>query len=601
MLNDLNPDIVVGTESWLTPDIQNSEIFPTELNYSVHRRDRENNKIGGGIFILVKNSLVSTRIAEAETNCEILWVKIALNIAKPLLVGAYYKPTENDETSVTELAKSLDIVRGKGNTTWLLGDFNMPHIDWVTNSPNANCKLHSLYNAFLESLDDHNLDQMVTLPTRGENILDLFCCSNSTLVTEVSVKPGISDHCVVYAESSIRPKVSRCKPRKITLYKKADWDGLRLKMAAYSESVLSDPGKYTVESLWTELKSQIEDGIAQFIPSKMVSGKNKLPWVTQDIKRLIRKRDKSFYRQRRTKDPSDRAYYKTLKHLVQRKMRTGYSKFVEDILGILDANMTDDVPSEKPAPVPKKLLSFIKHAKQDSSAISLLKDQGKELSEGVDKANALNRQFQSVFSPKSPLSLKQLCEMTARANPQVTGQHCKFPLMSDIEVGVEGVSKLLKNLKTDKAAGPDQIRPVLLKELHSELSPVITLLFQLSLDKGCLPSDWVTANVTPLFKKGDRTKPSNYRPISLTCILCKTLEHIVTSKLVKHFTSNSILYDLQHGFREKRSCETQLIMLVNELASNIQHGKQTDLILLDFSKAFDKVSHEKLAYKLFNY
>ena len=199
MLNDLNPDIVVGTESWLTPDIQNSEIFPTELNYSVHRRDRETNKIGGGIFILVKNSLVSTRIAEAETNCEILWVKIALNIAKPLLVGAYYKPTENDETSVTELAKSLDIVRGKGNTTWLLGDFNMPHIDWVTNSPNANCKLHSLYNAFLESLDDHNLDQMVTLPTRDEKILDLFCCSNSTLVTEVSVKPGISDHCVIYS------------------------------------------------------------------------------------------------------------------------------------------------------------------------------------------------------------------------------------------------------------------------------------------------------------------------------------------------------------------------------------------------------------------
>ena len=79
----------------------------------------------------------------------------------------------------------------------------MPHIDWVTNSPIANCKIHSLYNAFLESLDDDNLDQMVTLPNRGENILGLFCCSNSTLVTEVSVKPGISYHCVVYAESSI--------------------------------------------------------------------------------------------------------------------------------------------------------------------------------------------------------------------------------------------------------------------------------------------------------------------------------------------------------------------------------------------------------------
>ena len=358
---------------------------------------------------------------------------------------------------------------------------------------------------------------------------------------------------------------------------------------------------HTVESLWTELKGQIEDGINQFIPSKTVSGKNKFPWVTQDIKRLIRKRDKSYYRQRRTKDPSDRSYYKTFEHLVQRKMKVGYSKYIEDILGILETNMTDDVPSEKPAAVPKKLFSFLKHAKQDSSTISMLKDQGKELSEGVDKANALNRQFQSVFSPKSPLFLKQLCEMTVGANSQVTGHCSNFPLMTDIEVGVEGVCKLLRNLETFKAAGPDQIRPVLLKELHRELSPVITFLFQLSLDRGHLPTDWVTANVTPLFKKGDRTKPSNYRPISLTCILCKTLEHIVTSQLVKHFTSNNILYHLQYGFRKKRSCETQLIMLVDELANNIQQGRQTDLILLDFSKAFDKVSHEKLAYKLFHY
>ena len=163
MLDDLNPDIVVGTESWLTPDIQNSEIFPTELNYSVHRRDRENNKTEGGVFILIKN------LVEAETNCEIIWVKVALNIAKPLLVGAYYKLKENDEPSIIELAKSLDIVRDKGNTTWLLGHFNMPHVDWDTTSPYPNCKLHDLWNTFLESLDDQNLDQMVVLPTRVEN------------------------------------------------------------------------------------------------------------------------------------------------------------------------------------------------------------------------------------------------------------------------------------------------------------------------------------------------------------------------------------------------------------------------------------------------
>ena len=99
-------------------------------------------------------------------------------------------------------------------------------------------------------------------------------------------------------------------------------------------------------------------------------------------------------------------------------------------------------------------------------------------------------------------------------------------------------------------------------------------------------------------KKGNKEDPVNYRPISLTCILFKVLEHIVASNITAHFNKHNILYDLQHGFRERRSCETQLIQLVDELARNLVNGHQTDLILLDFSKAFDKVSHLKLLFKL---
>ena len=113
-----------------------------------------------------------------------------------------------------------------------------------------------------------------------------------------------------------------------------------------------------------------------------------------------------------------------------------------------------------------------------------------------------------------------------------------------------------------------------------------------------VPSDWKKAQVCPLFKKGSKQDPANYRPISLTCILCKTMEHIIASGLTKHFNQNDILYDLQHGFRERRSCETQLLQLIDDLARNMTEGKQTDLILLDFSKAFDKVNHLKLLYKL---
>ena len=130
-----------------------------------------------------------------------------------------------------------------------------------------------------------------------------------------------------------------------------------------------------------------------------------------------------------------------------------------------------------------------------------------------------------------------------------------------------------------------------LRELRDKIAPIIKVIFDRSLQTGKLPADWTKANVMPIFKKGDKSLVANYRPISLTCILCKVLEHILASNIVKHLDGQGILYELQHGFREKRSCETQLIMLIEDLARSASVGKQTDIILLDFSKAFDKVNH----------
>ena len=105
----------------------------------------------------------------------------------------------------------------------------------------------------------------------------------------------------------------------------------------------------------------------------------------------------------------------------------------------------------------------------------------------------------------------------------------------------------------------------------------------------------------PIFKKGDKHQASNYRPVSLTSITCKLLEHIIHSSIVKHFDKHKILCDNQHGFRKKRSCETQLLSTVQEIASSTAKGKQVDVILLDFEKAFDKVAHSRLLYKLDHY
>ena len=105
----------------------------------------------------------------------------------------------------------------------------------------------------------------------------------------------------------------------------------------------------------------------------------------------------------------------------------------------------------------------------------------------------------------------------------------------------------------------------------------------------------------PFLKKGEQYDPANYRPVSLTCIVCKLMEHIVVSSMMQHFEENNILTRNQHGFRRQRSCETQLLELSEELFTSMEKGQQTDVLIMDFAKAFDRVNHGLLLHKLQRY
>ena len=120
-------------------------------------------------------------------------------------------------------------------------------------------------------------------------------------------------------------------------------------------------------------------------------------------------------------------------------------------------------------------------------------------------------------------------------------------------------------------------------------------------DQGKIPNSWKKAYISPVFKQGDRHKPSYYRPVSLTSICCKILEHIVYSHVMSHFDSQQLLNDAQRGFRKSLSCETQLIQAIQDLANDINRGEQIDAVLLDFRKAFDKVPHQRLLEKRKHY
>ena len=173
--------------------------------------------------------------------------------------------------------------------------------------------------------------------------------------------------------------------------------------------------------------------------------------------------------------------------------------------------------------------------------------------------------------------------------------------MEDIVVTKEGVIKLLKGLNPSKALGPDELHPRVLKELATELGPIFAHLFQQSIDSGEFPKEWTLANISPLFKKGDRSLACNYRPVSLTSVPCKLLEHIVCSNIMANLDEHKLLSDKQHAFRKWHSCETQLATVINDWAKILDNKGQVDTFILDFEKAFDTPPHELLKSKLFSY
>ena len=183
--------------------------------------------------------------------------------------------------------------------------------------------------------------------------------------------------------------------------------------------------------------------------------------------------------------------------------------------------------------------------------------------------------------------------------PQIRSTH---PDMPNITFGQIGIAKLLNNINPSKAGGPDKLPARLLKETADEIAPMYTHLFTQSYKLGQLPTSWKSATICPIFKKGKRSLPENYRPVSLTAIPCKIFEHILVSQIWNHLNKYDIITSKQHGFRKGMSCETQLVEAIHDWTTILNKGQgQVDVILLDFSKAFDTVPHQRLLQKLRKY
>ena len=170
--------------------------------------------------------------------------------------------------------------------------------------------------------------------------------------------------------------------------------------------------------------------------------------------------------------------------------------------------------------------------------------------------------------------------------------------LGQLVVTPEVVANKINNMKENKSPGVDGIAPKILKETVEQICTPLAHVFNMSLQEGIVPLEWKEANIIPLFKKGSRNKSVNYRPVSLTSVICKVLETIIRDHMMDFLIKHKLINPSQHGFLKARSCLTNLLCFFEEITKWVDEGSPVDVIYLDFQKAFDKVPHQRLILKL---
>jgi hypothetical protein len=551
--------------------VHSSTIF--ENSKYVYRSDR--NLHGGGVLIAITDQLrhFKINIAMDDSTLEFICVYIEFDKVKSnncVLVCIYNPPSNNVAPG---LAFLLDKLRHLYHEEYivLVGDFNMPDINWQDLSVGALSHHKNWHSSFLDIVNEFGLTQLIQEATHVKgNILDLVFCSKPHVISQTGViDPGLSDHFLV--EFKIRADIHEKthEIREILLYHKANAVAIGHDLGMIENSIIQQIAiDVPVDEVWKTYKVGLRQTIANNVPVKKVKIGGKEPvWFNSKAKSLVRKQRRYYNSYKKTGRPDLLMIYKDLRRKnkkIFRQMELNYTnqKLYEPMR---DGNT-------------KPFYRYMKKQTAVPSGVQEISENGTSINSCHGIVSALNKYFKSVFNE---LDAKVVLEDTRERYMQI---------------GQTGVAKLIKDLKNGKAPGPDGIRKEDLTVNIEANSAILTLIFQYSLDKRKVPSDWKMANVVPVFKGGDKKLPSNYRPISLTSICCKLLERIILSHISEKL--NKILHNHQHGFRSGLSCVTQLASTIHEIMAKVDRRTCIQAVVLDFSKAFDKVPHNKLLKKL---
>ena len=584
----VQPDIMLFCESKINPEVKCSEFLPPTYAGDI-RRDRT--YYGGGVIVCYKRELEVTEVEIIQENPtvhhdEIVWAKLNIKNASPVYIAAYYRPSSNYKAgSISFLESSLDFLFSKvirnntRSTVFIGGDFNVPDIAWQKQevSPEGS-RMKPLAHNLLNTLNNYELTQLQFEPTWHDSVADLFCTNKPSLIKSVSTVPGFSDHAFIVVDTVLKPVLTRKRPRKIFKWAKANWETIKSKTVEFSNATLNSTSTQNVEQLYTSLCDHVKS-LEVHIPTTWSRSRPDVPWLTGNLKRKCRKKQRLYNRAKKNRKTSHWTAYNTHANNTKKDLNSAHWNHLNDVL-----NVAEKEHNTKP------LFKYIKSQQQDSVGIATLMQNGEVHRDAASKASALQDQFKSVFTSDEGCPDKDRTK---------SGQG--YPSISSLQIEEAGVLKLLKNINPSKAGGPDNIAGRLLKELATEFAPFFTHLFNLSLSSGEVPSLWGEQWVNPIFKKGLKSEPANYRPVSLTCITSKLMEHIICSHIRGLLDKPSILSRFQHGFRSGHSCVTQLLLTVYDIATMHDKNKQVDIGILDFSKAFDVVPHQRLLNKLSHY
>ena len=576
------PHIISVTETW-GKEWMGDAIFSVK-DYNYYRDDREV-KGGGGTLLYISKKLgqrackpLNEAAHENHFDSNIWCWVTPTNNSKKILVGSIYRsPTssrENNRQMLQQLDRANDIA-GE-NRLLILGDFNIPDIDWVNRETLVGAA--KIDRDVYKKMQDCFLHQHVTKPTRfrgnSSSTLDLIFTKEEEDVKDIQVlQPlGKSDHGIVIGNFICEWK-NKVEPRSNRMYYKGQYEIINQKIEEIDwNDKFNDK---TVHECWKIFKEIIQNLIDKYIPMSTPKDYNE-PWMNRKLLKLWKKKHHAWNRYSNEKSQRKWRMYRKEANKLKKNTRKARRFYERKIAAESKTNK-------------RAFFRYVNSKLTVRPEITAMKDkQGNLVEDDKEMTNIIGSYFKEVFSEEFT---GEMPEMDSQSVNQI----------GEVNICRMALQKILEKLNTSKSCGPDNLHPHLLQKTARTVSEPLKIIFEKSLRDGECPDDWRTANVTPIHKKGDRTEPNNYRPVSLTSQVCKVLETIVREKIVNHMKVNKLFSNSQHGFREGRSCLTNLLETMEQWTKILDEEDCIDVAYLDFRKAFDLVSHKHLLYKMSKY